>query len=55
MKKIAVIGAGIVGLATAYELCRQGIEVSVYDADAKPGQGTSKANGAQLSYSFVTP
>ncbi|NHC60061.1 D-amino acid dehydrogenase [Paenalcaligenes suwonensis] len=55
MKKIAVIGAGIVGLATAYELRRQGIEVSVYDADAKPGQGTSKANGAQLSYSFVTP
>lgn len=55
MKRIAVIGAGIVGLATAYELMRQGYEVTVYEANKQAGQQTSKANGAQLSYSFVSP
>ncbi len=55
MRHIAVIGAGVVGLATAYELSRQNFRVSVYEANDRPGQETSKANGAQLSYSFVSP
>lgn len=55
MSRIAVIGAGIVGLATAYELSNRGFEVDIYEAEGQSGQGTSKANGAQLSYSFVTP
>jgi len=55
MTQVAIIGAGIVGLASAYELQQRGFEVSVYEANAQSGQGTSKANGAQLSYSFVTP
>lgn len=55
MSHIAIVGAGIVGLASAAALHRQGHQVTVYDAEAGPGQGTSKANGAQLSYSFVTP
>jgi len=55
MTDVAVIGAGIVGLATAYELRQRGFEVSVYEANAHSALGTSKANGAQLSYSFVTP
>ncbi|WP_025137230.1 D-amino acid dehydrogenase [Achromobacter sp. DH1f] len=50
-----VIGAGVVGMATAYTLHREGHQVSVVDAGPGPGLGTSRANGAQLSYSFVAP
>jgi len=52
---IVVIGAGIVGMATAYCLHQEGYKVTVIDAGAGPGLLTSKANGAQLSYSFVAP
>jgi D-amino-acid dehydrogenase len=52
--KVCVLGAGIVGLATAYELSRQGFEVTVVDR-ATPGLGASGGNGAQLSYSYVQP
>ncbi|ARU06934.1 D-amino acid dehydrogenase small subunit [Comamonas serinivorans] len=50
-----VIGAGIVGLMTAYHLAREGDTVTVIDALPGPGQATSYGNGAQLSYSFVAP
>lgn len=52
---IVVIGAGVVGMTTAYFLHRAGHRVTVVDADSGPGQATSMANGAQLSYSFVAP
>lgn len=51
---VCVLGAGIVGLATAYELNRQGMQVTVVDR-ATPGAGASGGNGAQLSYSYVQP
>ncbi len=51
---VCVLGAGIVGLATAYELNRQGMQVTVVDR-ASPGAGASGGNGAQLSYSYVQP
>lgn len=51
---VGVLGAGIVGLATAWQLSRQGFEVSVVDR-AAPGAGASGGNGAQLSYSYVQP
>jgi D-amino-acid dehydrogenase len=51
---VCVLGAGIVGLATAWQLNRQGFEVSVIDR-AAPGAGASGGNGAQLSYSYVQP
>jgi D-amino-acid dehydrogenase len=52
--EVCVLGAGIVGLATAYELHRQGLSVTVVDR-AAPGAGASGGNGAQLSYSYVQP
>ncbi|MDJ0916844.1 MAG: FAD-dependent oxidoreductase [Woeseiaceae bacterium] len=50
--RIAVIGAGVVGVATAYYLSLSGHDVTVVDRNAGPGEGTSFANGGQLSYSF---
>jgi D-amino-acid dehydrogenase len=50
-----VVGAGIVGCATAYALARDGWQVTLVDAAASPGQGATLANGAQLSYSYVEP
>src|SRR5690349_10290675 len=51
---VCVLGAGIVGLATAWKLDRLGFEVTVIDR-AEPGAGASGGNGAQLSYSYVQP
>ena len=53
--RVAVLGAGITGLATAWYLLEDGYEVTVVDKNAGPGLGTSYANGAQLSYSYVAP
>jgi glycine/D-amino acid oxidase-like deaminating enzyme len=52
---IIVVGGGIVGMATAWRLARDGHQVTVLDRAATPGQGTSYANGGQLSYSYVAP
>ena len=54
-KHVCVIGAGIVGLSTAWRLMQDGWQVSVIEAGAAPGLVTSYANGAQLSYSDVAP
>ena len=51
---ICVLGAGIVGLATAWQLRSEGHDVTVVDR-AAPGSGASRGNGAQLSYSYVVP
>ena len=53
--RVAVLGAGITGLATAWYLLEDGHEVTVVDKNVGPGLGTSYANGAQLSYSYVAP
>ncbi|MGC4396048.1 D-amino acid dehydrogenase [Hydrogenophaga sp. T2] len=53
-RRVAVLGAGIVGLSTAWQLQRDGFEVTVIDR-ARPGQGASFGNGAQLSYAYVQP
>jgi len=52
---IAVLGAGVTGLATAWYLAQDGHRVTVVDRHSGPGLGTSYANGAQLSYSYVAP
>jgi D-amino-acid dehydrogenase len=52
---VCVIGAGVVGCATAYALARSGADVTLIDREPGPGRATSFANGAQLSYSYVQP
>lgn len=53
--RVAVFGAGVVGLATAYFLARDGHQVTVVDRNDGVALETSFANGAQLSYSYVAP
>lgn len=48
---IAVIGAGVTGLTTAYELLDRGFEVTVFDRNRYAAMETSFANGGQLSAS----
>jgi D-amino-acid dehydrogenase len=49
--KIAVIGAGITGITTAYYLAKEGFEVSVFEQEKYPAMRTSYANGGQVSVS----
>ena len=53
--RICVMGAGVVGLTTAWWLHERGFKVTIVDRRASAGLETSFANGAQLSYEFVTP
>ncbi|HWK97928.1 MAG TPA: FAD-dependent oxidoreductase [Pseudolabrys sp.] len=53
--KIGVLGAGVVGLTTAWWLIEAGHEVVLIDRAAGPAAGASGANGAQLSYRYVAP
>ncbi len=48
---IAVIGAGITGITTAYNLAKRGCAVTVYDRHPYAAMETSFANGGQLSAS----
>jgi D-amino-acid dehydrogenase len=52
---VVVLGAGVVGLTTAYFLTRDGHRVTVVDRNDGVALETSFANGAQLSYSYVAP
>ena len=51
MPSIAIIGAGITGVTTAYSLMIRGFDVTVYDRQRYAGMETSFANGGQLSAS----
>ena len=50
---VAVIGAGVIGLATAWALARRGLRVLLLDRADGPALGASFANGAQLSYAYT--
>jgi D-amino-acid dehydrogenase len=49
MSHIVVIGAGITGVTTAYELAQLGYQVTVIEKHFYPAMETSFANGGQLS------
>ncbi len=50
-----VLGGGVIGVTTAYQLLMAGHEVTLIDAQDNVAQMTSLGNGAQLSYSYVAP
>jgi D-amino-acid dehydrogenase len=51
MSRIAIIGAGITGVTTAYALARRGFHVTVFERHRYAAMETSFANGGQLSVS----
>lgn len=53
--KVVVLGAGVVGVASAWFLARAGHEVVVIDRQPGAGLETSFANGGQISVSHAEP
>ena len=53
--QIVVLGAGVVGTASAWYLARAGHEVTVLDRQAEAALETSFANGGQISVSHAEP
>lgn len=53
--KVIVLGAGLLGVTSAYFLRQQGHEVTVIDRQATPAAETSFANGGQISVSHAEP
>ncbi len=51
--RVIVLGAGVVGVTTAWYLSQAGHTVSIIDQADFVGSGTSFANAGQLSYSFT--
>lgn len=52
---VVVLGAGLLGVTSAYFLRQQGHEVTVLDRQAAPAAETSFANGGQISVSHAEP
>ncbi len=53
--KVVVLGAGLLGVTSAYYLQQLGHEVTVLDRQASPAAETSFANGGQISVSHAEP
>ena len=53
--KVLVLGAGVVGVATAYYLWKDGHEVTVVERQPGPGRETSYGNAGGLCPSFAGP
>ena len=52
---VVVLGAGLLGVTSAYFLRQQGHDVTVIDRQAAPAAETSFANGGQISVSHAEP
>lgn len=53
--RVIVLGAGLLGVTSAYFLRQQGHDVTVIDRQASAGAETSFANGGQVSVSHAEP
>lgn len=53
--RIAVIGAGIIGVTTAYELAADGHEVTVYERRGSVAEENSFANAGVVAPGYVAP
>jgi D-amino-acid dehydrogenase len=53
--KIAILGAGVVGVASAWYLAEAGHEVTVLERQPQAGMETSYANGGQISAGHAEP
>lgn len=53
--RVAIVGAGIIGVTTAYELAADGHEVTVYERRGSVAAETSFANAGVVAPGYVTP
>ena len=53
--RVVIIGAGLLGVSTAYFLAEKGVEVVVLDRQPGPGLETSFANGGMITPSQADP
>ena len=53
--RIAVIGAGVIGVTTAYELAVDGHEVTVFERRGTVASGCSFANAGLVAPAYVAP
>lgn len=53
-KRAVVIGSGIIGSDTAYELAKAGYDVTVVDKGPGPGSGSTSASSACIRFNYST-
>ncbi|MBW7946881.1 MAG: FAD-dependent oxidoreductase, partial [Sphingomonadaceae bacterium] len=53
--KVVVLGAGVVGVTSAYYLAEAGHEVTVIDRQPGPAMETSFANAGEVSPGYASP
>ena len=53
--KVLVLGAGIIGVSSAWHLLQAGHEVTIVDRQSEAASETSFANAAQISVSYCEP
>ncbi|MDO3435650.1 D-amino acid dehydrogenase [Rhizobium sp. CBN3] len=53
--KVIVLGAGIVGVTSAYQLAKAGHEVTVVERQSGPALETSFANAGEVSFGYCSP
>ena len=53
--KVIVLGSGVIGVTSAYQLALAGHEVTVVDRQAAPGLETSYANAGEVSPGYSAP
>ncbi len=53
--KVIVIGAGVIGVTTAWSLANDGHQVTILEEQSEVAAVSSNANGGQLSYDFASP
>ena len=53
--KVVVLGAGIIGVTSAYQLAKAGHEVTVVDRQQGPALETSFANAGEVSFGYCSP
>jgi D-amino-acid dehydrogenase len=54
-KQVVIIGAGVIGLCTAYYCSRRGFDVTVIDRKPGPGDGCSYGNAGMIVPSHFVP
>lgn len=53
--KVVVLGAGVIGVTSAYQLAKAGHHVTVVDRQSGPALETSFANAGEISFGYCSP